>query len=175
MYLLFLWVVYSLEEKLSRLENENHVLRQNTLSLSPKRIGQRVGEVCKLWLFSAALFEYACTKVCTLWNCCISYLLGPCIPPSLLVNLLSSCFLWSILFTNSLLPSPQQKHFNAIVPAQNDRRSVFVSNYSFSSFVLWPLFFYYLVCKCLKMRTLPMPLICTGHTHTIEAHYANFT
>ncbi|WZZ23990.1 hypothetical protein YC2023_007391 [Brassica napus] len=55
--------VQSLEEKLSRLENENHVLRQNTLSLSPKRIGQRVGE----------------------------------------------------------------KHFNAIVPAQNDRRSVFAT------------------------------------------------
>lgn len=85
------WQVYlllpcSLEEKLSRLENENHVLRQNTLSLSPKRIGQRLGEVCNLWLFSAALSEYACTKVCTLWNCWISYLFEPCIPPPLLVN-----------------------------------------------------------------------------------------
>ncbi|CAH2077072.1 unnamed protein product, partial [Thlaspi arvense] len=36
--------VQSLEEKLSHLENENHVLRQKTLSISPARIGQTLGE-----------------------------------------------------------------------------------------------------------------------------------
>ncbi|EFH43454.1 hypothetical protein ARALYDRAFT_913100 [Arabidopsis lyrata subsp. lyrata] len=36
--------VQSLEEKLSHLENENHVLRQKTLITSPERIGQVLGE-----------------------------------------------------------------------------------------------------------------------------------
>ncbi|ESQ53833.1 hypothetical protein EUTSA_v10024207mg [Eutrema salsugineum] len=36
--------VQSLEEKLSHLENENHVLRQKTLSTSPERIRQILGE-----------------------------------------------------------------------------------------------------------------------------------
>ncbi|KAF8098341.1 hypothetical protein N665_0268s0010 [Sinapis alba] len=36
--------VQNLEEKLSHLENENHVLRQKTLSISPERIGRILGE-----------------------------------------------------------------------------------------------------------------------------------
>ncbi|KAG2238837.1 hypothetical protein Bca52824_091907 [Brassica carinata] len=36
--------VQSLEEKLSHLKNENHVLRQKTLSISPERIGRTLGE-----------------------------------------------------------------------------------------------------------------------------------
>lgn len=73
-FFFFELLLFSLEEKLSHLENENHVLRQKTLSTSPERIGQIRGEVCNLWLFSAALLIYACAeilhsgKLLDIWN-----------------------------------------------------------------------------------------------------------
>lgn len=78
---------FSLEEKLSHVENENHVLRQKTLSTPQERIGHLIGEVCNLRLFSAVPFEICMCESTALFKFA-RYLafFTPCVLPPLLVT-----------------------------------------------------------------------------------------
>ena len=103
-----LWVfLFSLEEKLSHLKNENHVLRQKTLSISPERIGRTLGEVCDLLLFSAALFVICMYEsihsVAGYLNLLNRALLTNCHPVLFVLYFLPTAHYYSLLNRNTLV------------------------------------------------------------------------
>ncbi|WZY68274.1 hypothetical protein YC2023_000514 [Brassica napus] len=120
--------VQSLEEKLSRLENENHVLRQNTLSLSPKRIGQRVGEATPtpskhIMPISHSLSEPRRSKFTAERNLENYELLSRCIKENLGFNddkPLAACVIYKCLLHWHAFESESTAIFNIIIEGINE-------------------------------------------------------